>query len=77
MSGQVNHTVCFAASLVNTGANNHDIVDDSETAFAANPFASFAHDIAVSQHGGFVHDNAATMELLGIWEFIFGEELPC
>lgn len=70
------HTIGFSTLLINTGAHNHDIVDDRETTFATNPFTGFAHDIAVCQHSGFVHDDAATVKFLGVRKLIFGEELP-
>lgn len=70
-------TFRFASSLVNTGANDHDIVDDGETALAANPLTVLAQDVAVSQHGCFVHDNLLLVELLSIGQFILVEEVPC
>jgi hypothetical protein len=70
-------TFRFASSLVNTGANDHDIVDDGETALAANPLTVLAQDVAVSQHGCFVHDNLPLVELLSIGQFILVEEVPC
>lgn len=70
-------TFGFASSLVNTGANDHDIVDDGETALAANPLTVLAQDVAVSQHGCFVHDNLPLVELLSIGQFILVEEVPC
>ena len=70
-------TFGFASSLVNTSANNHDIVDNGKTALAANPLASLAQHITVGQHGRFVHDDLPLMELLSIGQFIFVEEVPC
>jgi hypothetical protein len=70
-------TFGFASSLVNTGANNHDIVDNGETALAANPLASLAQYVAVGQHSRLVHDDLPLMKLLGIGQFILVEKVPC
>jgi len=69
-------TLRFASSLVNTGADDHDIVDNGETALAANPLSTLAEYITVGQYGCLVHDHLPLMELLGIWQLIFVEEVP-
>jgi len=69
-------TFGFASSLVDTGANNHDIVDNGETALADNPLAILAQYIAIGQHSRLVHDHLPLMELLGIGQFILVEEFP-
>jgi hypothetical protein len=70
-------TFGFASSLVDTGAHNHDIVDDGKTTLAANPLAILAQYVAVGQHGCLVHDNLPLVELLSIGQFILVEEVPC
>lgn len=59
-------TLRFAAPLVDTGTDNHDVVNDGETALACNPLAIFGQHIAVCQHSSGVHDHPLAMELLRI-----------
>lgn len=70
-------TVGFPTSLVNAGADNHDIVDDGETTFATDPLAVLAHYIAVCQHCGGVHHHTLAVKFLCIGQLTLGEELPC
>jgi hypothetical protein len=62
---------------VDAGACNHNIIDDAEAAFTANPFSMGVSDVTVSKDGGFVHGDASAMELLGVGHVGGFEEVPC
>jgi hypothetical protein len=62
--------------VVNTGANDHDIVDNSEAALTADPPARLVLDPTVDQYGGLVHDYALLVENLCKGQFLFWEEIP-
>lgn len=62
--------------MVNTRANDHDIVDNSEATLTADPPARLVLDPTVDQYGGLVHDYALLMEDLRKGQFFFWEEIP-
>lgn len=69
-------TVRLATSTVDTCANDHHIVYNGETAFAANPLAVLAHYIAVCEHRSGIHHHTFAVEFLRIRQLIVGEEIP-
>lgn len=69
-------TFSFPTLQIYTCANDHDVVNDRETALAIDPLAIFAHDIAVSQYGSLVHHHPTAVKLLRVGELIFREEIP-
>lgn len=69
-------TLARHSPAVDTGAANHDIVNDGETALAADPVTITVPDLAVGQNGSFVELDATTVEVLGERNLIRVEEVP-
>lgn len=61
---------------VHTGAYNHDIVDDCETAFTTHPLPSSVPHAAVHKSGSFVHPQPSLVECACIWQLFRREEVP-
>jgi len=51
-------TLTRQSAHVDTGTNNHDIVNDCKTALATNPFTALVLYPTVCKHGCFIHGNA-------------------
>lgn len=47
-------TIAFQPASVDAGTDDHDIVNDGETAFATNPVAISILDSTVGQHGSLI-----------------------
>lgn len=69
-------TLALHAMSINGGAANHDIVDDREAAFTADPIALAVLDAAVGQHNCLVELHASIMELFSEGDFIGMEKIP-
>ena len=69
-------TLGFAIHLIDTCTYDHNVVDDRETALAADPSAFSVLDSTVCQHCSFVHGHLLLVKLLRKREFILWEELP-
>lgn len=64
------------ASAIDTGAANHHIVDDGETALAADPSTIAVPDLAVSQDGSLVKLDATAVEVLRKRDLFRVEKVP-
>jgi hypothetical protein len=69
-------TLARQTPSIDRSANNHNIIDDSETTFDAGPLAFLVSHPAVGQDGSFIHLDTLLVESLGEGQFIFAEELP-
>jgi hypothetical protein len=69
-------TLALHAVPVNTGADDHDIVNDRKAALAANPIALAVLEATVGQNSGFVESHSTAVLRLGQREFLGMEELP-
>lgn len=70
------HTVTGHVTSVDTGANYHDIVHDTEATLACHPHSITTDQVTVGQNGGFVHVDTTTMMLSGDGHFLWLEEIP-
>ena len=61
---------------VDRGATDHDIVDDGETALAADPVPLTILDATVGQNGSLVESYSAAVELLCDGNLIRMEKVP-
>ena len=62
--------------MIDTRADDHNIVCDCETALAANPLAIPVLDPAVRKHGGFIHIDAFLVNMLRVRQLFRWEEVP-
>lgn len=78
MDGKTGCTLTLAlhAVAVDGGTADHDVVDDREAAFAANPVTLAVPDAAVGQDGRFVEPHTAVVELLRDRDFVRMKKVP-
>jgi hypothetical protein len=69
-------TLALHAVSVDTGADDHDIVNDGEAALAANPVALAVLEATVRQNGCFVESHSTAVLRLGEGQLLGMEELP-
>jgi hypothetical protein len=62
--------------MIDTDADDHDIVDNSKAAFAADPFAYVVPQLAISQDCGLVKIDSSLVELLGYRKFGGMKKIP-
>lgn len=69
-------TLTRLAPSIHTRTYDHDIVDDCETAFTANPLSLSVPNTAVHECGSFVHLNPSLVERTRVWQLLLWKELP-
>jgi hypothetical protein len=75
--GQANIlTLTAGATMVDTGAADHYIIDHRKTAFASDPFALTVTDPAIRQNSGFVKSDASAVHFFGNGNLFGMEEAP-
>lgn len=63
-------TIALLAAMVDAGAGHQDIMDNGKGAFAAYPIPMNIADPRVVQRCSFVHENAASVNVAGKWNFL-------
>lgn len=75
-TGRRVRTLTGHAPTINTGTAHHHIVDDGETALAADPGTIAVPDLAISQDGSLVKFDAAAVEVLRKGDLLRVEKVP-
>jgi hypothetical protein len=73
--GPAQRTFTLFAMTINASACNQHIVDNGETAFAADPAAVTRPDTGIVQDGCFVEEDAARVDEAGEWNLLGVEKV--
>lgn len=63
-------TLTLLVRVVDASTSDEDVMNDRESAFTAYPLPMHVTDTCIVQGRGFVHQDAASMDIAGEWHLL-------